>query len=268
LKYISFNFFGKILRDQKVPILVIAFFAMIFEYLFAWVFFESEASSFVENYLQFLPSIVTKLIGIQVGSEYFSSQMLAFGYEHPIILMTLIFLPISIPARYISGEIENRTFDLFLTRPIHRLTVVVTIIVFLMIITAVNVTMMYLGTIISYYQYTLNINPRDFLRAAITSYFFYLGFAAMGMCISVFVRERGRALAWSIGLIVFLFFIDTIIRLSDSLTFLLRYSYFNLYKAGEIILNRSDANISIIFCALLSVILFSIVLVQFNRRDM
>jgi len=268
MKVIEPSFLKKIFHDQWRIVLILALFNMLFEYLFAWVFFESEASSFVANYLKFLPPIVTKLMGVQAGTEYFTSQMLAFGYEHPIILLTLAFIPVNLNARYLSGEIERGTINLFLTRPVHRIAIPISIMIFIIVAEGIILTMLYLGTVIGYYHFELGINLSDYWRASLTFYFLILGLAAACMWVAVNTSERGVALSRSIGLIVFFYFFDTIIRLNDSLTFLLKFSYFNLYKPGEIVLGRSSYTQSILVISIIAMVFFSLSLIKFNRRDM
>jgi ABC-type transport system involved in multi-copper enzyme maturation permease subunit len=246
---------------------IIALFCMLFEFLFSWLFFKSEASVFVERVLGFLPPVITKLMGVQAGTTHFTSQMLAFGYEHPIILISLSLLPISIPARYISGEVEQRTFNLLLTRPITRFSIPLTIFLFIMMAEFIIVLFMFTGTLISYYLFDLNINPPDFLHTAISAYFFYVSIGSISMLICVLQSERGKALARAIGLVVFLYFFDTIVRLSDALVFLLPFSYFSLFKAGEIVLGKTSALHSSLICLVITVILLAIATWQFNRRD-
>ena len=38
-------------------------------------------------------------MGVIAGGEYYTSQLLAFGYSHPLILISLSLIPIGIPAR-------------------------------------------------------------------------------------------------------------------------------------------------------------------------
>ena len=247
--------------------MILALFCLLFEYLFAWIFFESGASVFLEKSLKFLPPVFTKLMGIQAGTAYFSSQMLAFGYEHPVVLISLSLLPISIPARYIAGEVEQRTFNLFLTRPVNRISVPLTIFAFILMAELIIVVFMFTGTFISYYLFDLNIERAGFLRATIAAYFFYVSMGSIALLISVFQNERGKALARTIGLVVFFYFFDTIVRLSDYLAFLIPYSYFNLFKAGEVVVGKSSALYSGLICVAITIILVTLSCFRFNRRD-
>ena len=86
------------------------------------------------SFLNILPPAARTLLGVDFGSPQFISQLLAFGYTHPIILISLMFLPLSIPARYIAGEVELRTFDILLTKPIKREKIPIIIFIFLFMV--------------------------------------------------------------------------------------------------------------------------------------
>jgi len=159
----------------------------LFEWLFAWVFFESGVSEAVASFVQRLPPRFTAFIGIKGGTSQFATQMLAFGYAHPVIIISLAFMQISIPARYIAGEIEFKTFDILLTKPIKR-----------------------------------------------------------------FIIPLSKA----IGLFVFLYFFDTIIKLSKSLENFSSYSYFQLYQPGKIVQNQADATSCILISLSITALFF------------
>jgi ABC-type transport system involved in multi-copper enzyme maturation permease subunit len=258
----------KITHDQKLIILLLILFSFAFEYLFAWLFFESKISQLIEPYFKLLPSAFRNFLGVQVGTNYFGLQMLAFGYAHPLIIICLSFFPISIPTRYISQEIEMKTFDLIFSKPLQRFQIPVQIFIFLVLTLASQMTAIFCGTVMGYIKFNLNITLLDYVKTAITGYFFYLSMGSIALAISTFFNERGRATAIIIGLFVTLYFFDTVIRLNESLQFLHNYSYFQLYQPGKIVLGQISAKNCIMITFLISVMFFSITLIRFNRRDL
>jgi ABC-type transport system involved in multi-copper enzyme maturation permease subunit len=261
------TYLNKLFNDQKRIILLLILFGLLFEFLFSWVFFKSEISKFVETILKLFPPTITSFLGVEPGSGYFNFQMLAFGYSHPLILICLSILPISLPAKYISREIEIKTFDLLLTRPFHRLVIPSHVFLFITITLFFQVISIFIGTLIAYFCFQLNIDLKNYANAAVTAYFFYLSMGTISLAISSYQNEYGKALAKTITLFVFLYFFDTIIRLHKSLEFLISYSYFQLYQPGKIVMGEVSSTKCVFISLVIILLFFSISLIQFNRRD-
>jgi ABC-type transport system involved in multi-copper enzyme maturation permease subunit len=194
--------------------------------------------------------------------------LLSFGYSHPLVLISLSLLPLSIPARYISGEIENKTVDLFLTKPINRSIIPIHIFIFLLITMALQSLALFMGTYLSYIFFALDIDIQIYFKVVLVTHLFFVSMGSIAMLIAVNQKERGKTLAKSVGLFVILYFFDTIIRLNTSLSYLTSFSYFNLFQPGKLL--RGDVNFQItILVLLLIVFIFWILsILVFNKKDL
>ncbi|MBU1342800.1 MAG: ABC transporter permease [Proteobacteria bacterium] len=258
----------KTMLDQKYILILLTVFCFLFEYLFAWVFFESEISPIVAAFMQRLPPAFLAFLGVQGGTSQFATQLLAFGYMHPVIIISLAFLQVSIPARYIAGEIELKTFDLLLTKPIKRFVIPFSVFSFLIISLGLQFAAMFLGTLAGGVYFDLQINSVDYGKAAFVGFIFFLSMGSIALAISVFQNEKGKALSKAIGVLVVLYFFDTIIKLSKSLENLSTYSYFQLYQPGKLVLNQADAKNCILISVVIIAVFLSVTVIQFNRRDL
>ena len=258
----------KIFQDQIINLIILVVFCFLFEWAFAWVFFESEIKKHLIALIRMLPPGVTAFMGIQGGLSQFALQMLAFGYVHPLIMISLSFFQISIPARYIAGEIELKTFDILLTKPIKRVTIVLSIIGFLTIALALQFTAMLMGTLAGDVCFDLKVDLADYARVAMVGFVFFLSMGAVATAIATFQAEKGKTLSKVIGLFVFLYFFETIIKLSKSLQSLSSYSYFQLYQPGKLILGEAATGICILISLGIAIGFFGISIIQFNRRDL
>lgn len=268
MHFIQFSYLKKIWHDQRYVLVVLVVFCALFEYLYAWVFFRSPISSFIESYFKFLPAEITSFLGVQAGTGFYLNQMIAFGYAHPLILISLSFLAISIPARYISGEIESKNFDIFLSKPVHRSVVPTHLFVFIIAATALQIVAIILGTLAANTQFSLGLHVSDFARIAAAGFFFYLSMAALALAIASFQNERGKALSRIIGIVVFLYFYDSITRVNDSLKSFQSFSYFKLYQPSEIIMNKTSLAQDMLICIILTGIFLALSILQFKRRDL
>jgi ABC-type transport system involved in multi-copper enzyme maturation permease subunit len=265
---IRFPYLKKIWRDQRYVLLILVLFTALFEYLYAWVFFKSPVSSFIEAYFKFLPTEITSFLGVQAGTAFYHAQIIAFGYIHPLILISFSFFPISLPARYISGEIESKNFDIFFSRPVHRAVVPTHLFIFIAGTSAFLSMGIFTGTLIANFQFSLSLQIYDYARVAVTAFFFFLSLAALALTLASFQNDRGKALTKIIGLFVFLYFYDTITRLNEGLKPFYTFSYFKLYQPGEIIVHKVSVIPSILISLIIMVIFLTIAIIRFNRRDL
>ncbi len=265
---IKYNYLKKIWHDQKFVLTGITIFSFLFEFSFAWLLFEADFKSLFESVAHMLPPSLMNFIGITVGGEYYGSQLLAFGYSHPLILISLFLIPIGIPARYISGEIENKTMDLLMARSIHRNVIPTHLFLYLFFALAVQVTALLAGTYAGYLIFSLEIDIQGYMKVAAITHLFFLSVGSISLAISTFKYERGKAIAKSVSLFVVLYFFDTVIRLNKSLEYLTAYSYFNLFKPGKMLKGEIDFGNTIMVLLLIITIFLGLSIISFNKKDL
>jgi ABC-2 type transport system permease protein len=239
-----------------------------FVYFYAWFILELEMNQFVKTFVNLMPSMFRDWLGVQSDSiEMLNRQILAFGFAHPFVLIILSFLPVSISTRYIAGEIENRTYDLFLTRPLRRYLIPVHIFLFLSVAIFIQAAAMLAGSWMAYIQFELTFDFMKFVHIAIAGYTFYLSMAAISMMISVFNSERGKALMVIIGVLIALYFFDSIIKVNESTAYLKSFSYFQLFQPTDLVRGEQNVWKIVSISLLLAACGFIITLLQFRRRD-
>ena len=265
---IKLTYLKKIWHDQKFILIGLTIFSFLFEFAFAWLLFEVDFKSVFESVVHMLPSSLMSFIGISVGGQFYGSQLLAFGYSHPLILISLALIPIGIPARYIAGEIEHKTMDLLMARSLQRSVIPTHLFIYLVFALAVQVLALIGGTYIGYLTFSLEIDMIGYVKVAIITFLFFLSIGSISLAISTFQAERGKAIARTVSLFVLLYFYDTVIRLNQSLEYLTAYSYFNLFQPGKLLKSEINLTIAIIFLLCISIIFFIIAVIRFNRRDL
>jgi ABC-type transport system involved in multi-copper enzyme maturation permease subunit len=265
---IKIPYLKKLWDDQKFVLLWLGLFAFAFQFSFAWLLFEVDFHAIFESVAIKLPQSLMNFIGVTAGSQIYGSQLLAFGYSHPLILISLSLLPIGLPARYIAGEVEHKTMDLLMARSIHRSVIPTHLYIFLIFAMAVQAACLFTGTVAGYFLFDLQIELFGYLRVTFLNFLFFLSMGAAAMAITVFQNERGKAIARTVSLFVIFYFFDTIIRLNQSLEYLTAYSYFNLYQPGKLLQGQLNlGSSSLILLTIILVFLF-VSIWRFNRRDL
>lgn len=265
---LKLSYLKKIWYDQKYILLVLTIFSFIFEFAFAWLLFEADFKSLFESVVNMLPPSLMNFMGVTIGGEIYSSQLLAFGYSHPLILISLSLLPIGIPARYIAGEVEHKTMDLLLARSLHRSVIPTHLFLMLAFFLSIQTVALFAGTYVGYLVFSLEISIISYVKVTIITFLFFLSIGSVSLLISTFQFERGKAIAKAVSLFVVLYFYDTIIRLNQSLEYLTSYSYFNLFQPGRLLKGEIDFLNAIMFLIAVTLIFLTFAVIQFNRRDL
>jgi ABC-type transport system involved in multi-copper enzyme maturation permease subunit len=253
----------KCLKDQRGIIIALFCFHFAFQFLYAWMLLDTGMDKLAEQ----LPSFMMRMLGLEVGTEYFKQQMLAFSFAHPLILIGLSLLPLNIPARYVAGEVENKTFDLLLVTGIHRSVIISHLFMLILLVLLVLVGAMFGATLWINEIYHLNMKVGHLALTSLCAFLFFLNMGSIGLAMASFHTERGKMLSHTIAIFITLYFFDTIIRISDKTAFLLNYSYFQLFQPSKLILGQMNAVTIMVVDMIIIAAMFVIAIVRFNRRD-
>jgi len=265
---VSLGYLKKIFYDQRYILLVLFLFGLLFEFSWVLILYKSDIGSFVDNYANLLPQSIMNMLGIQTGSSLLNSQIMAFGYGHPLILISMAFLPISIPARYIAGEIENKTFDILLTKPVNRRIIPICIFLFLLTALGIQSGALFAGTWIGSVFFELPLPLTMYFKICLVGYIFYLSMACISLSIACWNQERGKSLAGMITIVVVLYFFDAVIRMVQSWEYMTNFSYFQLYQPTQLTLGKAGFLSSGLVSFFIMILFFFTSMVQINRRDL
>jgi ABC-type transport system involved in multi-copper enzyme maturation permease subunit len=253
----------KCLKDQRGIMIALCCFHFAFQFIYAWMLLDTGMDKLAEQ----LPDFMIRMLGLEVGSAYFKQQMLAFSFTHPLILIGLSLMPLSLPGRYVTGELENRTFDLLLVTGIRRSVIVSHLFLLILLALFVIVGAMFCATLWVNEIYQLQMQVSHLLLTSVCAFLFFLNMGSIALAIASFHSERGKMLSQAIAIFIMLYFFDTIIRISDKTAFLLNYSYFQLFQPNKLILGQMHTTVIITVDLLIIGIMLGLALLQFNRRD-
>ena len=168
------NYLKKLTLDQRFTLLGLTGFSFLFQFFYVWLVLESELRHALETYMSLLPSGLLSFVGIDIGGAPIGSQFLAFGFKHPLVIITLSFLPVSLASRYLSGEIENRSFDIMLAKPLNRSMVPISLFIFFTSAMALQFCAITLGSFTSIALFELQVPLPHYLPLASVGLLFYL----------------------------------------------------------------------------------------------
>ena len=83
--------------------------------------------AFLQAVMRQLPLPAQQLFGEEYLAQFSASGAVAFGYNHPFVLVMLSLAAILVPSRHVAGEIEDGALELLLALPVRRQAVACTL---------------------------------------------------------------------------------------------------------------------------------------------
>jgi ABC-2 type transport system permease protein len=204
------------------------------------------------------------------GGNLFSLEgTLALGFGHPITLLLFGIVSIQFPALAIAGERDKGTLEVTLSRPISRRVLYVTLFVagagFIALLVAILVSVMGVGSVLVGLGDELDVGHLAQLWLAGTLLFG--AFMSLAFAASVESDRAGPAIGIPAAFMVINYLAFAIGSIWPEMQWLQEYSFFNLLKAQDILLDgvaMSDVLILLGF----SIVLVAVAMYRFPRRDL
>jgi len=253
----------KLLRDLRVPLLVVVLLLAAFECLWAKItqrVTEELVPSFTRHVpIFFIKSVLFegpgKLMQTLMGGDSVdftrSLDMLSIGYVHPLVAAILCVWAVGRAAGAIAGEIDRGTMELLLAQPLARWRVVLAH----FCVDVVTIPLLCLGMwggnwlgIAVFGQITLGtdgggsqlrIDPRVFLPALVCVAALLFSVSGLTMWLSAGGRFRGRVLGGAVLLILVQFLVNVIGQLWPAVEPLRKLTVFYYYAPQNVLLKQT-----------------------------
>lgn len=198
------------------------------------------------------------------------AQWASIGFQHPIYLLGGGLFAVGLGVRAIAGELEAGSLALALSRPLARRSWFLS-----------HLAVLIVGCVIIGEAYALgcllavavtdplgNLESVSMLLAGLQSALLLLALGSIGVVISAFSSERGRALAWSVGVIVVLYAANFLLPLWAPTKAAAQLSPFAWFDPAPLLQRGTLAGGDVVVLALYAAIPLSVAAWQFARRDL
>lgn len=228
----------KLLRDIRVPWIVVAILLFLFQILWARITMRLttqilgalNARGISLDALQQIllnqdpqgqsNEMIGQMVRTIIGGENISldraGDMMSVSYVHPLVLSILCIWAIGRAANAIAGEIDRGTMELLLAQPIRRSQLVLAHLLVDAIVFPSLCAAMWLGTYCGTWWMGLqsapnpmqHVDPLRFLPALLCVAMLLFSVSGVTMAISSLGRSRARVWGWAITLLVAMFLVN------------------------------------------------------------
>ncbi|MGA9139823.1 MAG: ABC transporter permease subunit [Methanocella sp.] len=190
-------------------------------------------------------------------------SMEAFGLTSLVICGYVGFLT----ASFLAGEIEMKTIDLLLAQPISRVRLVIDRYGALVPVIVLLVLAMLAGVFIGTKYMNIGASYQWFACALAFMGLFMLAFGAISLFISAIMSDGRIAGIVSLGLLIVMYFMETVGESVEKLAIVRSLSLFHYARYSEILVyhDLSIANIAVLIG--IAIAFVALAVIAFRRRD-
>ncbi len=198
------------------------------------------------------------------------AQWASVGFQHPIFLLGGGLFAVGLGVRAIAGELEAGSLALSLSRPLARrswfLSHLAVLIVGCLIIGEAYALGCLLATVFT--SPMGHLEASWMLLAGIQGGLLLLALGGIGFVFSAFSSERGRALSWSVGVIVILYAASFLLPLWGPTEELTKITPFGWFDPAPLLQRGEVAWGDWLVLALYAAVPLGVAAWQFARRDL
>jgi ABC-2 type transport system permease protein len=262
-----------IIKEIKVNFKGFFIYTLLMSLFFMWftTMFDAEFLGDMEELLEGYPEAIRRIVGEFISLTTFTGFISVYLFSLTWLYLGIYF--IMKVSQDIPKEIEDKTIDIILSKPIRRWKFVIGKFSRYVLSALFLVLCLILGVFIGIYSFP-NIDPSIvYIPELIFSFFwlfiFLIALISTGLLFSTFLTPR-RALSFAFGLIIFFYIIGTYWEnFGENMEFLKYFSIFSYFETSNLLVNQVWTNVlgNILILTGYSISVLAISIIIFNKRD-
>ncbi len=263
------NYILKMLREH-VKFLIMAFLMLgTLQFLIFMLVVEADFLNMAQIFIQKFPPIVQQYFNDQWLAQFSISGAVAFGYNHPLVLIFLAIIAIMLPAKHIASEIEGGTLELLFSLPVKRFEIAFSLWLFSLFALIIVIVGCWIGTFVGtqvYPQFS-NLSFSRLTLTAMNLWLLMLIINAYTFFMAAYAREGSRVTLRAAGVTLFFYFLNYIAMLWPKISFLNPISIFNYYQPQKVMTGQPGFVTNITVLSLLTIVFMTLAFWRTDRRD-
>lgn len=228
-----------------------------------------DATSIPPAFISQLPERFRMIINENLISQLTVDGGAAFGFNHPIMMVLLAITAVSIPARHVSGEIEDGTMELLLAHPVGRVRLLLSLWAATGVMTLLIVCGALLGSVtgMTVYHTVSGGLVVKLLEIGVNLWLLFLLVQSVALLASTYGTKGSRPAMWTAVVVMTFYVLHFLTPLWDALRVTTRFNIFTYYQPQKLMFGQGRFGHDILVLAALTGICLFLALHQFNRRD-
>ena len=240
---ISGHYIVNTFREHRVLFTFTCVFVGLFQVLIITLVVRAALLGMVEQFYRQMPPQMQLLLGEQLMTQFSVNGAVAFGYNHPLVLVLVlaILVAILLPARHIAGEIEAGTLELLLALPVRRPTVALALWLASALALVVVIVGCWAGTGLGLLLHpeARGISALTIVTVGSSLWLLTVAVSSYTLLIASFVREGGKATLCASGLTLVLYFLNLAVVMWPTIDFLQPFTLFHYHRPQQLMMHTS-----------------------------
>lgn len=205
-----------------------------------------------------------------VDPDLVLGQLLGMAYTHPMFLIIISAIVVTLGVRSCAGELEAGTLELTLARPVSRRRYLLSYMLFLnlatllLIVVAAAAAWAFSGAL----DVLGSVHADRLSQVSLNAFLMFSGFGAICTLLSTLVSSRSAATFSSVGVIVAMYFLTLFSRVWEPVEPLGQLSLFTYLDATPIMFGEGLDMPNVAVLAAVVIVANAIALLRFERRDL
>lgn len=260
--------FVRKIREQARSIVIFSLSVAAIQYMIIAIFPTFGGGQGMGNLLQTMPKAFKNLVGGELLAFTGINGFVTMGYTHPMTMVLAAAFAISLPVAALAGEVEGRTVGLILSRPVRRNQMVSSAIAALILGLVTIWVAAWAATAIGSMLVDLTERPDlvAFIRVALNAFALFFLVGSYSLFFSSFAGFRAGS--FSIGITVFLYFLNFISGLWEKIEGLGKLFPFHYYDPQAAVIDAAQgfANTGLLIAAAVPFLIAAFII--WERRDL
>ena len=261
--------FLRTFKDDRFTLIIWIAVGAIFAILDVSIFPEFKGSGAADGIMEMIPTFIRGMIGTRIQPLSTLNGFLTMHFFSFCPLMGTFF-GIAICSSALSAEMESRSVEILLSRPVSRVHVVVAKYL-AYCLCAMIFSASVLATLFSAIGHADLSGDADLFGYASVVFqmtFLYFAMGAVALFISSLVTQQKKALGISSGIILGMLLINAISHMNETVNAVAVLSVFHYFEAGSIMTLGHPQWLNVLHLTTFSVVFLLAAARTFDRRDM
>ena len=208
-------------------------------------------------------------IKVLLGNVHWDNSFESYLSVKGLIFMGLISGGFAgwLAAGFLSGEVDHKTIDLLLAQPIVRTRLVLTRYAALIVTVIIMMAAMLAGTAIAVKALDIATSLQWIAYTLVYMGVLTLAFGAIALFISALMSDGRRAALTSLGVLVLMYFMETVGSVVDLLGPIRYLSLFHYARYNEILITRTLSLADLGVMLAVAIVFVALAVYVFQRRD-
>lgn len=266
---ISRHYVQNTLREHRALLAFAFFFAGLFQVLILTLVVGADLLSLVEQFYSQFPPQMQTLFGEQFMAQFSVNGAVAFGYNHPLVIVLLAIVAILLPARHIAGEIEAGTLELLFAMPVRRVRIGLSLWLTSGLALLILVVGCWTGTAcgLLLFPEARGVPPMNVAKVGLSLWLLMFTISSYTMLISSYCAEGGKATLRAAGLSLVFYWINLAVVMWPALGFLRPFTVFHYHQPQQLMMNQPLLGWNLVVLCVLALATGAVAIRQTHRRD-